>query len=78
MALITKEEWNDWKAHSVTRAFYGATIERVEDTMQLLSQSAGIDPVQDNFYRGFIAAYREMRDFRIDDLVDDNEGDKDD
>ena len=64
--MITKEEWVDWKSSHVTKAFFQACQERVEDTKELLSSSAGLEPTTDNFYRGFIHAYKEIQDFTID------------
>ena len=71
MSYITKQEWSDWKINPVTKAFFAATNQRVEDAKDILAQSAGLDTLSDNFYRGFIQAYLEMREFRIDDLEED-------
>lgn len=62
---MTVNEWKDWKANPVTKLFYDACLERIEDSKELLANSAGIDPGQDSFYRGFIYAYREMLEFRF-------------
>lgn len=70
--MISKSEWVDWKADLVTRAFFEAAQTRVEDATEILVSQAGLDPALDSFYRGFIAAYREMRDFTIEDLEDDS------
>lgn len=43
-----------------------ATQERIEDVKDILATQAGIDNTSDNFYRGFITAYLEIQDFRID------------
>jgi len=64
---ISKSEFIDWKSGLVTEAFFEAAEERVYDCMELLAQSAGLDADQDNFYRGFIAAYREMQQFSVED-----------
>ena len=72
MSIITTEEWADWKANPVTKGFYAACNQRIEDCKDLLAGSAGIDMVQDNFYRGFIAGYSEMFGFRIEDLDDES------
>ena len=40
----------------------------LEDAKELLSIEAGLNPNQDNLLRGLIQAYREMQDFRMDDL----------
>ena len=71
MSMITKSEWNDWKQNQVTRAFFAADDMRIEDAKEILAVTAGMDVEENNWYRGFIAAYREMFDFRVDDLVDD-------
>lgn len=68
MSLISKEEWQDWKTNTVTRAFYSACQERVEDSKDILASSAGLDSDNDNFMRGFINAYQEMQDFKVDGL----------
>lgn len=66
--LITKSEWTDWKLSTVTKAFFAAADERVQDAKEILANSAGLDSDQDNYLRGFITAYREMAEFRIEDL----------
>lgn len=63
--MISKEDFRQWKSEPITEAFYEACLERVGETKDLLAQSAGLDQAQDNFYRGFIWAYREIFDFRI-------------
>lgn len=68
MSIITKQEWTDWKVNPVTKAFFQAANIRIEDAKDILAQSAGLDQISDNFNRGFIAAYVEMFDFRIEDL----------
>jgi len=68
LSTITKQEWADWKINPVTKAFFQAANIRIEDAKDILAQSAGLDSTADNFYRGFIQAYIEMFDFRIDDL----------
>lgn len=68
--MISVGEFQDWKMHVVTKAFMQAAQERIYDAVMQLSTSAGIDSAQDNFMRGFVAAYRELENFRIDDLQD--------
>ena len=65
---MTSSDFQNWKLDPVTRAFYEACTIRVEDAKDILAASAGLDSVQDNFNRGFIAAYLEMQDFHVDDL----------
>lgn len=68
MTVITKSDFSDWKSNPVTKAFVLACNERIEDAKNQLSVSAGLEPNENNFLRGFIYAYREMQDFRVDDL----------
>ncbi len=70
---ISKSEWVDWSTNNITRAFYAACDQRVADAKEILATSAGIDGINDNFYRGFIAAYTEMKDFRVEDVIDDED-----
>ena len=72
--VITKDDFISWKSNPVTKAFYSACFDRVSDAKDVLGDTAGQDPDQDNFYRGFIHAYREMFDFRVEDVgVEDEE-----
>lgn len=70
MALITKGDFLDWKQHNVTKAFFDAAQQRIEDAKDVLSFSAGNDVLQDRILVGLIQAYREMQDFYIDDMVE--------
>lgn len=72
MALINQSEFNDWKSHSVTKAFFEAAQIRIDECKDVLSYSAGIDHLQDRQLVGLIQAYRELFDFRIEDIVDGN------
>ncbi len=74
MSQITKSDFADWQLNKVTKAFFQAALERVEDCKDVLASSAGIDSVQDNLLRGMVHAYREMREFRID-FDEDNQND---
>lgn len=69
---LSKSEWTDWKQHNVTRAYFHAARERIEESKEILANSAGQDSDQDNFLRGFIAAYNEMLDFRVEDVRDED------
>lgn len=66
--MITYQDWLDWRQLPVTKAFYEACIERITEAKDVLAMSAGQDPIQDNMYRGFIRAYLEMLEFRVDQL----------
>ncbi len=65
--FVTKSDFLDWKSNDVTKAFFEAAEIRVEDAKDILAGTAGLDSCNDNYFRGFIAAYKEMADFRIED-----------
>ena len=68
---ISQSDFENWKADPVTKAFFQAAEIRVEECKQLLSHTAGIYANSDNYLRGFIAAYREIPDFRVEDTTND-------
>lgn len=72
--IISRDEWKDWKVNKVTKLFYAACQERVEEAKDTLSNTAGQDTLLDNFYRGFIYAYREMMEFRFEEPDELQEG----
>jgi hypothetical protein len=68
MAVISQNDFINWKSDPVTKAFFQAAHERIEDAKDVLSVQAGINAEQDNYLRGMVQAYREIQDFRIDDI----------
>lgn len=62
---MTLNDFRNWQLDPVTRAFYEACQTRVQDAKDILATSAGVDTNTDNFYRGFIFAYNEMQEFRV-------------
>lgn len=68
--MISKSDFDNWRSDLVTKAFFLACEQRVEDAKEILSTSAGINPIEDNLLRGFIRAYREMQEFRVEDTDD--------
>lgn len=75
MLPVSANEFNDWRSNQVTKAFFLAITERIEDAKEILATQAGLDLNEDNFLRGFIRAYREVLMFRIDDLQEAVNGD---
>lgn len=69
MPVISKLDFQQWKDHLVTKGYFDACNLRIEDAKEILSNEAGLDPIQDSFMRGFIRAYREMLDFRLEDTT---------
>jgi len=73
MSVIKAQDFYDWKKNDVTKAFMYAAKERIDDAMNVLSTTAGLNAIEDNYMRGFIQAYRELEDFRIDDLAEEEQ-----
>ena len=71
MVLVTKQDFLDWKQNGVTKAFFEAAQLRVEECKEMLAVTAGNDPAQDRFFVGMIQAYRELQEFKVEDLEDD-------
>lgn len=65
---ITKADFVDWRSNPVTKAFLGVCLDRAREAKDVLAVTAGLDSGQDSFYRGFIHAYQEMFEFRVDDV----------
>ena len=65
---MTYSDFQTWLTDPVTQAFYEAMQERIDDVRELMELSAGLDQINDNFNRGFIAAYREALNFRVEDV----------
>lgn len=68
MQRVSQSDFVNWKSDPVTKAYFTAVIERIEDAKEVLSNQAGVDVNEDNYLRGFIRAYRECLEFRIEDL----------
>jgi hypothetical protein len=68
---ISQSDFENWKADPITKAFFLAADIRIAECAELLSVTAGMDSVQDNYLRGFIAAYREIPAFRVEDTNND-------
>lgn len=66
--MISKDDLYLWKNEPITQAWFEACETRINDAKDILGTTAGIDPVTDNFYRGFIQAYREMLEFSVEEL----------
>ncbi|MCI4437904.1 MAG: hypothetical protein JHC33_13945 [Ignisphaera sp.] len=71
MAILSQSDFIDWKINPVTQAFFEAANIRIDESKELLSVSAGLDTNQDRFLVGMIQAYRELQDFRLEDLDND-------
>jgi hypothetical protein len=65
MYEISVDDFQKWKSDPVTKSFFMAATDRVNDVKEMLTTSAGLDSGQDNFYRGFIFAYNEIAEFKV-------------
>lgn len=70
--MINQQDFNEWRSQPVTRAFFLAAQERIDECKDILSFSAGTDQAQDRLLVGLITAYREMQEFRVEDAVNDD------
>lgn len=68
MARVSQSDFQNWSTDPVTKAFKLAMVDRIEEAKEILSTRAGMDVHEDNYLRGFIQAYREALEFRIEDL----------
>lgn len=66
--MISLSDYEVWKHDPVTKAFFEACQSRIEDAKEILAYSAGQDSITDNFNRGFIAAYEEIKLFKVEDV----------
>ena len=57
---MTKEEFVDWKSNPVTREVIKSLNYKIDELSYLLSSSAGVNPIEDRFKAGAIAAYRDL------------------
>ncbi len=73
MSEIRKAEFEEWQEHFITKAYFSAVLERIEEAKEVLAGSAGVDSTNDNFIRGMIHAFREVVQFRVGDPEEENE-----
>ena len=70
--MISKEDYVLWKNDPLTKAWFEACQQRIEDGKDTLASSAGLDPAFDSYVRGIIKGYSEMMTFTIEDLDDES------
>lgn len=70
MQRVSRSDFDNWKSDPVTKLFFQAAFERIEDAKNVLAVQAGLNSQEDNYLRGLIRAYQELAEFRIDDLED--------
>ena len=66
--MISVSDFLNWKSDPVTKAFFQAAQERVEECKDVLSTSGGNNKLNIRFFVGMIHAYRELQEFRVEDF----------
>lgn len=67
---VSKEEFNDWKEHTVTHIVFDAIRERQQRLKEMLSTTSGLDPTEDRKIVGMIAAYNTLLLIDYEDVSD--------
>lgn len=65
--MSSKQEFADWLSHSVTKTVMEALTELETDLTEELVISGGINPLQDRYRSGYIAALRDIRLIKLED-----------
>lgn len=63
---MNKADFTDWKRHPVTQVVFSQLNQRIFDLQEILSDQAGVNPVQDREYVGAIKAYKDMVNIEYD------------
>lgn len=63
---MNKNDFSDWKRHPVTQVVFSQLHQRIFDIQEILSEQAGVNPVQDREFVGAIKAYRDMVNIEYD------------
>ncbi len=61
---------SDWKHLEITQEILGALKERQAYLKEVLSESAGIDPLEDRWKTGVIAGYQDILDIEVEESRD--------
>jgi hypothetical protein len=68
MTTTASEVFRDWKKQGITKAVFQGLQERKEALQEELGQAAGINPLQDRFAAGYIAAVNDILNISLDDI----------
>lgn len=58
--MISKSEFIDWKNSPVTEQVFKLLQQRKDALVESLAETAGLNPIQDRYYAGYIAALNEV------------------
>ncbi len=65
--MINAEDVQVWLADPITKKFFEAIEDRIEQVKEIVIQQAGQDPTQDSFYRGYAVACNDILDTKFGD-----------
>lgn len=65
---ITKDDFVAWKHSAVTEAFIQVAQDNIDRIQHTLGGSAGLDPLQDRYFAGYIAGMNEFLNMRVEDV----------
>lgn len=65
--MSLKAEFVDWKSHPITKRVFDGLREQENLMKEMLVESAGIDPSEDRYRAGYIAALRDVYLVRLED-----------
>ena len=74
MQPLSRSDFDNWSQDPVTRAFKLAIGEQIQQSKEILSNTAGLNSGEDNFLRGYIRALFDVLEFRVDDLQEADSG----
>lgn len=58
--MITSKDFIDWKSHPVTKQVFQNLQERADALKEILGEAAGLNPLQDRYHAGYIAAVNDI------------------
>jgi hypothetical protein len=70
--MSLKSEFADWKTHPITKRVFEGLREQEQIQLEQLAVSAGVEPTDDRFKVGYIAALRDVYLIRLEDEEDTN------
>lgn len=62
---ITRQEFQEWKNHAITKEVFLEVRQRIEDCKEILGATAGIDPDKDRLMCGMIQAFRDILEIDV-------------
>lgn len=71
---ISQSDFSNWLGDPVTKAYKIALAEGIGQVKEVLATSAGLDPNEDNFRRGYITALNDALQFSVLDLQETLDG----